>query len=496
MSENGTTYQTRRQNPGYEPTTEAQETAASLLAALYHNPEHVGSVEAEAPIMPDAATTRLWDVISEVAGPDGFDTARVSSLVSGMDGAEGAQAAALLERIRKNDILGPVESARYGHDPDQLQKWGRQLAHEATKDKLATRLGQYARRIEESGTDLSLEEIQSGIISEVQDAVGGATTGGLQHVSEFIEEAIEDTRKWEEGETTDFLRTGFYSLDRKITGVPVGELTIFAACSGAGKTSWLLQLLRQVAVRDRDEAVCLFSIEMPAKKVVHRAAAGWKGIEMDKVREHATATATQGETYAERHRDALRALTDLPLYVDQDPEPTLSQIYSRVMQVQASHDVALVGVDYDEKVDPGEAPPSEEQRVAAISKGLKIMAKEMECACVALSQYNSAPSSQVRPGTNDDLRYSRKKKHEAHTILHWYWPAYWLRSGDVDLEAGDEMPDHYNPQRPELGRLYVGKDRDGGPGWVPLEFHAEKTQFVDPNDPQNDATEANPEPVF
>lgn len=64
------------------------------------------------------------------------------------------------------------------------------------------------------------------------------------------------------------------------------------------------------------------------------------------------------------------------------------------------------------------------------------------------------------------------------------------------MEAGDEMPDHYNPQREELGRLYVGKDRDGGPGWVPLEFHAEQTAFVDPNDPQNEATKANPEPVF
>jgi replicative DNA helicase len=469
--------------------------AERLLAGLYHNPEHIGRVEAEEPTMPDAATQRLWDVMSEVAGPDSFDTARVSSLLNGLEG-DGAQARDLLQRIRSHDVLGPVEATRYGHRGEELEDWGRQLAHQATKDRLATRLGKMAAKINASGTDLSLEEIQSGILSEVQSAVGEATSGGLQHVSEFIDEAIEDTRHWEEGETTDFLRTGFYSLDRKITGVPVGELTIFAAPSGAGKTSWLLQLLRQVAVRDRDEAVCLFSIEMPAKKVIHRAAAGWKGLPLDKVRENATAQAGQGKTYGEKHRGALNALEDLPLYIDEDPEPTLGQIYSRVMQVQARHDVALVGVDYDEKVDPEEAPPSEEQRVAAISKGLKTLAKQTESACVALSQYNSAPSSQVRPGTNDDLRYSRKKKHEAHTILHWYWPAYWLRSGDVDLEAGDEMPEHYNPQREELGRLYVGKDRDGGPGWVPLEFHAEQTAFVDPNDPQNDATEANPEPVF
>ena len=459
--------------------------ARRLLAGLYHNPEHIGRVEAEEPVMPDAATDRLWEAMTEVSGPDGFDTARVSSLLSGLNG-DGASARALLSDIESHDVLGPVQAASYGHKGSQLEDWGQQLAHQAAKDRLATRLGKMASRINESGTDLSLEEIQSGILSEVQDAVGSAADGGLQHVSEYIDEAIEDTHSWEEGETTDFLRTGFYSLDRKITGVPVGELTIFAAPSGAGKTSWLLQLLRQVAVRDRDEAVCLFSIEMPAKKVIHRAAAGWKGLPLNRVRENATAQAGDGKTYGERHREALQALTDLPLYVDEDPEPTLGQIYSRVMQVQARHDVALVGVDYDEKVNPEEAPPSEEQRVAAISKGLKTLAKEMKCACVALSQYNSAPSSQVRPGTNDDLRYSRKKKHEAHTILHWYWPAYWLRSGDVDLNAGDEAPPHYNPAREDLGRLYVGKDRDGGPGWVALEFHAEKTAFVDPNDPETE----------
>jgi len=492
VSDHPIEYKNGRQSPAYTADTDAQETAARLLAGLYHNPEHIGRVCGEEPVMPDAATTRLWDVMQEVSGRDGsFDTARVSALVTGLDGTEGAQAKALLDKIQGHDVLGPVEATRYGHKGEQLQEWGATLAQEAAKGRLATKLGRIASRIEESGTDLTLEEIRSGVISSVMDATAGADKHGLQHISDFLEEALADVEAWEQGETTDFLPTGFYSLDRKITGVPDGELTIFAAPSGAGKTSWLLQLLRQVAVRDSDEAVCFFSIEMPAKKVFHRAAAAWKELPHSRVREHANAQAGQGKSYAEHHRQALEDLATLPLYVDDDPEPTLSQVYSRVMQIKAQHNVALVGVDYDEKVDPEEAPPSEEQRVAAISKGLKTMAKEIDCACVALSQYNSQPSGMVRPGTNDDLRYSRKKKHEAHTILHWYWPAYWLRSGDVDLEEGDEAPPHYNPAREELGRLYAGKNRDGGPGWVPLEFHAEKTLFVDPNDPESGADRAN-----
>jgi len=471
--------------------------AERLLAACYHNPGQVATVSGEDPVMPTRATDILWSEMDEISGAEGFDPARLSARL-GLSGdgapADGDQANAcqLLRRIRDHDILGPVESASYGHKSDQLRDWAGQLAEAGQKDRLATRIGSLAAKIKNSGPELTMEEIRAGLINEVQDATRRSADHGLQHVSEFIDEALADVDAWERGEQTDYIRTGFIGLDDKITGVPVGELTIFAAHSGAGKTSWLLQLLRQVALQDSDQAVCLFSIEMPAKKVVHRAAAASpKGTALDKAREHTEAhTSGPFKTYGDRHRAALEALEDLPLYIDEDPEPTIAQIYSRVMQVQARHDVALVGVDYDEKVDPEEAPPSEEQRVAAISKGLKTLAKETESACVALSQYNSAPSSQVRPGTNDDLRYSRKKKHEAHTILHWYWPAYWVRSGDIDLNAGDEPPDHYNPQKEERGRLYIGKDRDGGPGWIELDFHAERTRFADPKDP-----EYNPEPT-
>jgi replicative DNA helicase len=444
--------------------------------------------------MPDAATDKLWAEMEDLSGPNGFDPARLSARLSvGGDGAPvgdstEAKARDLLRRIRDHDVLGPVEATTYGHKTDQLEDWASKLAQKGEKDRLATRLGTLVSKIRESGPELEIEDIRAGLIQEIQNATSRSKDHGLRHVSEIVDEALEEVDAWERGEETDYIRTGFMGLDDKITGVPRGELTIFAAHSGAGKTSWLIQLLRQVALQDSDQAVCLFSIEMPETKILHRAAAASpKGTELSRVRDHTTAkTSGPHENYGEQHRAALNALRDLPLYIDDDPEPTISEIYSRVMQVQAHHDIALIGVDYDEKVDPEAAPNSEEQRVAAISKGLKTLAKETDSACVALSQYNSSPSSQVRPGTNDDLRYSRKKKHEAHTILHWYWPAYWIRSGEIELEAGDEPPDHYDPQQEQRGRLYIGKDRDGGPGWIELDFQAERTRFLDPKDPDYD----------
>lgn len=464
--------------------------AARLLAGLYHNPDHIPRVQAEDPVMPNEPASVLWEALQAVYDPDGFDTVRLDNILAEHEGSTGARARSALKSIRNHDTLGPVEAATFGHKGEQLERWAATLAESAAKRRLATALGSRAAEIQQSGGDLSLEEIQTRVLGDVQGIVGGATRGGLLHISEYLDDALEDVDRWEAGELVDFVPTGFYGLDEMITGVPVSELTIFAAPSGAGKTSWLLQLLRQIAVRNTGEAVALFSIEMPAKKVLHRAAAAWGAYAVQGARQNpqafATRDAASGDrvSHAQQHRRWLQRLSDLPLYVDEDPEPTLGQIQSRVMQVKARHEVALIGVDYDEKVKEEEAPASEELRVAEISRGLKTMAKRLTCATVALSQYNSSPSGQVRPGTNDDLRYSRKKKHEASLILHWYWPEYWVRSGDVNLEEGDNPPPDYDPTAPERGYLYVGKNRDGRTGRIPLDFHADRTAFTDPNDPE------------
>jgi len=283
--------------------------AERLLAACYHNPEQVATVSGEDPVMPTRATDILWSEMDEISGAEGFDPARLSARL-GLSGdgvpADGDHADAyhLLRRIRDHDVLGPVESASYGHKSDQLRDWAGQLAEAGQKDRLATRIGSLAAKIKNSGPELTMEEIRAGLINEVQDATRRSADHGLQHVSEFIDEALADVDAWERGEQTDYIRTGFVGLDDKITGVPRGELTIFAAHSGAGKTSWLIQLLRQVALQDSDQAVCLFSVEMPETAIVHRAAAASaKGAALDKVRQslvHASSSHADRISYLRR----------------------------------------------------------------------------------------------------------------------------------------------------------------------------------------------------
>ena len=462
---------------------DTRDKAERLLAGLYYHPDHLALVAAHEPSMPAADLHTVWQAMKEAHTGGDLDTARMGALLNpGGDGTP-TNAQKVLQRIRSHDILGKVEAATYGHRGDQLEKWAKQLAEAAAKDRLATRLGALTARIRE--TDKSLDEIAALLIGEVQDAARGASRSSMQHISELVDEAIADTYQWEEGIVNDFIKTGFYSLDRVIEGLPVGELTIFAAPSGAGKTSFALQLVRQMALieqgKEEARAIVFFSIEMTAKQVLHRAAAAWKRINLREARGKNASVDTDGNTIHERHRKALESLRTLPIYVDADPEPTLDQIRSRSMQVAAQHDVAAICVDYDEKVN--EDNYSEEQRVAAISKGLKVIGKELGAATVALSQYNSDPSNQIRPGTDDDLRYSRKKKHEAHTILHWYWPNYWIKKGIIDLQT-DTPPDGYNPEHENRGWLFCTKNRSGDTGRVTLDFQPQYTRFVDPNEPK------------
>lgn len=462
---------------------DTRDKAERLLAGLYYHPDHLALVAAHEPVMPSADLDKVWQAMREAYDGGDLDTARMGALLTpGGDGAP-TNAQQVLKRIRTNKVLGKVEAARFGHQGTQLEKWAKQLAEQAAKERLATRIGALASRMRE--TDKSLDEIAAALISEVQDATRGASRSTMRHISEYVDDAIADTYEWEEGIVNDFIKTGFYSLDRVIEGLPVGELTIFAAPSGAGKTSFALQLVRQMALieqgKDDPRAIVFFSIEMTAKQVLHRAAAAWRTINLRKARGKNASVDTRGQTIHERHRKALESLRTLPIYVDADPEPTLEQIRSRSMQVAAQHEVAAICVDYDEKVN--EENYSEEQRVAAISKGLKVIGKEIGAASIALSQYNSDPSNQIRPGTDDDLRYSRKKKHEAHTILHWYWPNYWIKKGIIDLQT-DSPPQGFNPESENRGYLFCTKNRSGDTGRITLDFEPQYTRFVDPNEPQ------------
>ena len=492
----------QRSMTGSPQREEVIEKAELLLNALYHNPEHIGLIAAERPAMPTQATRRAWDALLTSAG-EGFDTSEISRELRGGPGAE------LLSRIRSERVAGLMETTRHAMDTAEMERWAAQLRDSGQREELSRKLAQMAQRLRE--TNATAQEAGAHVMRIVQDILRrgrGAST--MQHIAEAVEEAMEEADAMAAGEDLTFINTGFFSLDDTIGGIPVGELTIVAAHSGMGKTSFLLQLVRQMAriEASREErtgapqrAVILFSIEMSASQCVWRCAAAEAQVNLQQLRADLKMTSELPEDHPERAgalgdlrrvKEAARGLKDLPIYIDADPEPALAQITSRVMQVQAAQrargceegeEIAVIGVDYDEKVNAGEHG-SEELRVSAISKGLKVLGKQFRAASVALSQYKSAPTDEMRPGTDSDLRYSRKKHHEAHTILHWWWPRYFVVKGRLSEEVAAAKVEGYKPHNPAWGKMMCTKNRTGSTGTCALHFEPEHTRFSDPNAPK------------
>ena len=328
---------------------------------------------------------------------------------------------------------------------------------------------------------------------DVSDLVLGVARGGDTHVRHAVAEALVRVEDWRAGRATDYAPSGFWGLDQRTGGLPVGEVTTLAAMTGAGKTALLGWSVRSVALaevaavragrRAAPRPVVVFSAEMSREQIAHRIASGIAGLDLNDLR---SGRATEAEY--RRYDAALGQLAGLEVHVDDEPEPTFTHIAARLTEVLTraraargdadadGPELALVGVDYDEKIHT--EGRTEELRVSAIAQGLKVVAKRFRCPVLALSQYGRKEGMHRKRPDNSWLRYSGKKEQEAAQIIHWIWPRYWVDKGySADSVYG------YDAARPDRGYLFVSKNRQGAGADVALDFHPPTVSFRDPNEP-------------
>lgn len=325
------------------------------------------------------------------------------------------------------------------------------------------------------------------VVERLQGKMGDIAVGGFRdtHIREGVREAREELEQWLKGERPDRFPTGIYRLDKQTGGFPVGEVTIIAAQTGAGKTSLAVQMVKSAALRAKKSmhpigAVLLVSIEMTRRQITHRAASSTAGVNLEVL------ASGQASDYAvEEYRKALDLIETLEIHVDDESSPSLTYIAARCEQIKAQHGLALVVVDYDEKVQAdGE---SEERRVSLIAQGLKSLAKRLVVPVVALSQYNRKGEANYGPPSDEYLRQSGKKTQEAALVIHWYWPGYFVERGVPEESLGFDANRRpiYDRSRHGRGWLIVTKTRFGKPGRVEVEFEQELTRFVDHYDPEH-----------
>jgi replicative DNA helicase len=267
--------------------------------------------------------------------------------------------------------------------------------------------------------------------------------------------------------------TGFTDLDNLLAGMRGGDLLILAARPGVGKTSLALNIAINAA--KLGTAVAFFSLEMPSQQLVARVLAAEARVDNSRMR-------TGHLTESDWHEiiQAQENLHRTTFSIDDSPDLSILELRAKARRQlrNVESGKGLIVVDYLQLMSPSRR--SERDRhleVAEISRGLKILAKELGMPVLALSQLNRSVEARgnKRPQLSD-LRESGSIEQDADVVMF------------IDRSLSEEEAE--SPSRPDLGtaNLIIGKNRNGPQRTIEMIFINEYTSFRDKfRDPQEKA---------
>ena len=256
------------------------------------------------------------------------------------------------------------------------------------------------------------------------------------------------------------LSTGFLKLDEMTGGLHEGELVILAARPSMGKTALALNVAQHVATRPGEEkTVAVFSLEMSRESLLTRMICAAARVDQQKFR---ASYLSQDE-----RRRLAKAASDLvqsPLFIDDTSGAHLMDIHAKLRRLKSEHGLGLVVIDYLQLMSGRGRYENRNQEISTISRGLKLLAKDLKVPMLVLSQLNRAP--EIRQG---DHRPQLSDLRESGSI-----------EQDADLVAFIFREEVYKPQDESLrglAELLIAKQRNGPIGKVNLVFLKEFTKF-------------------
>jgi replicative DNA helicase len=256
--------------------------------------------------------------------------------------------------------------------------------------------------------------------------------------------------------------TGFKDLDRLLSGLHKGDLVILAARPSVGKTALALNIAVNAA--KKGTAVAVFSLEMGAEQLVQRVLCAEARINLQDVR---TGYVKDADWYA--IHTAMGKLANLEFYVDDTPSLSILELRAKARRQLRDKPKGLIVVDYLQLMQPASRRSENRQtEISEISRGLKILGKELGVPVLALSQLSRAVEQRAgkRPQLSD-LRESGAIEQDADVVM--------FIDRNTDPRAEEEEG------RPQKGvaEIIVAKHRNGPTGQVPLVFMERFTKFVD-----------------
>lgn len=257
----------------------------------------------------------------------------------------------------------------------------------------------------------------------------------LTSVTAMIEEV------YSKGSDITGLDTGFIDLNKKLGGFHKSDLILIAARPGMGKTAFALNLVANAAIRSKS-SVAVFSLEMSKEQLVQRLLSSQSNVALNNINKGKIA-----DDEWKKLTDAMTVLSSSHIFIDDTPGIKVSEIRSKCRKLKMEKGLDMIMIDYLQLMEADGRADNRQQEVSKISRSLKILAKEMNCPVIALSQLSrNTESGKDHMPKLSDLRDSGAIEQDADIVMFIYRDEYYTK-----MET----------KKKDLAEIIIAKNRHG-----------------------------------
>lgn len=373
----------------------------------------------------------------------------------------------LSDQLKKTDDFEFVGGAGYIAELTNVVPTAAHIEHYAqmvASEAIRRRLLKASQDINEIGYDDKksiqdvIEEAESKLFEVSQQHVK-QDIASLENILGESFDRIDDLHNNRGG--TRGIPTGLKDLDRILAGLHRSDLFVIASRPSMGKTALMLNIALNVAIKADQGAVLIFSLEMGKEQLVDRLLAAEAGVDAWKLR---TGDGLVDEDF-ERLSSAMGHLAEAPIYIDDTSGITLSDMRTKARRLHHQHPLSVIIVDYLQLMSGGarfSTVANRVQEISEISRGLKILARELNVPVVALSQLSrSVESRSPQIPQLADLRESGSIEQDADVVAFIY------------------REEYYNPdtEKKNITDIFIKKHRNGPVGKVEMYFDRERQRY-------------------
>lgn len=411
----------------------------------------------------------LTDVAELINAKDFYDrrhTAIYTGMISLYEKHNPVDLLTLTDELKKKGELDSVGGSSY---LSELTNYVPTSAHAKSYAEIVSQAAIRRRLIKASGEisdlafneELSVPQLLGQSEAELFNVSDQSLKQDLTSIEDILDESFDRLDElYKNKGSLRGIKTGYRDLDNMTAGLQRSDLIILAARPAMGKTTLVTNLAYNIATIEK-KPVLFFSLEMSKEQLVDRMLADAAGVDSWNIR-----TGNLSDDDFAKLSEAMGEMAEAPIYIDDTPGVTVLEMRTKARRAAHENELGLIVIDYLQLMQgsgSAQAQGNRVQEVSEISRGLKLLARELNVPVIALSQLSrSVESRQPQIPQLADLRESGSIEQDADIVMFIYREAY------------------YNPEteRDNITDLIIAKHRHGPTGTVELYFHPERLRFM------------------